>query len=160
MITIAMSTVVHTPRARVWRALTDPAEIIRWDERILSLEEAPASGGMPAPAASGATPAEPAHWRYRLGSVPVELVDRVVEVAPGQRLRHAMSIGSFGFEEIYTLADEGGPEHTRLSLRFASASNSIPVVGGAIDRFDLRRLATEIVDGNLRAIQKWCENHG
>jgi hypothetical protein len=30
-------------------------------------------------------------------------------------------------------------------------------VGGALDRFDLRRLASEIVDDNLRALQRWCE---
>ena len=145
-----MSTVVHTPRGRVWRALIDPLEVIRWDERILALEEA-------TPPGSGEEPV--AHLRYRLGSVPVSLLDRRLEVVKGRRLRHAMSIGSFDFEEIYTLADEGASEHTRLSLRLASQSNSIPVVGGSLDRFDVRKLATEIVDGNLRSIQKWCENH-
>jgi hypothetical protein len=35
----------------------------------------------------------------------------------------------------------------------------VPVVGGELDRFDVRRLAAEMVDRNLRSIQKWCENH-
>ena len=145
-----MSTVVHTPRERVWRALSEPAEVIRWDERILSLEE---------PAPDYPSTDHVARWRYKLGSVAVELQDRPLEVLPGQRLRRAMSIGAFEFEETYTLVDEGGSAHTRLSLRLASPSNSVPVVGGTMDRFDLRRLAAEIVDGNLRSIQKWCENH-
>jgi hypothetical protein len=150
VITIAMSTVVHTRRERVWRALCDPSEVIRWDERIISLEE---------PALDYPSPEHAARWRYRLGSVAVDLLDRPVEVLARQRLRHAMSIGSFEFEETYTLADDGGGEHTRLSLRFSSSVNSIPVVGGSLDRFDVRRLGSEIVDGNLRAIVKWCENH-
>lgn len=144
-----MSTVVHTPPGRVWRAIAEPAEVIRWDEHVVSLET-PASGYPE----SG----ESAHWRYRLGSVPVDLVDTPVEVVPGQRLKHAMAIGAFAFEEVYTLAGEGSLR-TRLSLRLASSSNSVPVVGGQLDRFDVRRLASEIVDRNLRAIQKWCENH-
>jgi hypothetical protein len=151
VITIAMSTVVHSPRDRVWRALTSPSELIRWDERKLSLEE-PVNGY---PSTEHA-----ARWRYQLGSVAVELFDQPLEVMPRQRLRHAMSIGSsFAFEEIYTLVDDGGGENTRLSLRLASSSNSIPLVGGTLDRFDVRRLASEIVDGSLRSIQKWCENH-
>ena len=150
VITIAMSTVVHTPRERVWRALTVPAEVIRWDEHKLSLEE---------PAPGYPSTEQAAHWRYRLGSVAVELHDQPLEVLPRQRLRHAMSIGAFAFEGTYTLADEGGPDNTRLSLRLVSSSNRIPVVGGTLDRFDVRRLASEIVDGSLRSIQKWCENH-
>ena len=108
-----MSTVVHTPRVRVWRALTEPAEVIRWDERILSLEE---------PSPDYPSTEQVAHWRYRLGSVAVELRDQPLEVLPCQRLRHARSIGSFEFEETYTLSKEG--DNTRLSLRLASPSNS------------------------------------
>lgn len=145
-----MSTVVHTPRERVWRALSEPAEQIRWDEHKLSLE---------APAVDYPSTDRSAHWRYQLGAVAVELRDQPTEVLPGQRLRLALSIGTFAFEETYTLVDEPGSENTRLSLRLASSSNSIPVVGGTLDRFDVRRLASEIVDGNLRSIQKWCENH-
>lgn len=144
-----MSTVIHTPRERVWRAIALPAEMIRWDEHMLSLEE---------PAPGYPESGEPAHWRYQLGSVAVDLIDRPLEIVPLQRLKHALAIGAFEFEEVYTLAGEGS-RHTRLSLRLASSSNSVPVVGGELDRFDVRRLASEIVDRNLRSIQKWCENH-
>jgi hypothetical protein len=149
VITIAMSTVVNTPRERVWRAIAEPAEMIRWDDHVISLETS--APGYPE---SG----EAAHWRYRFGSVAVDLLDRPLEVVRGQRLKHAMSIGAFEFEEVYTLAGEGS-QRTRLSLRLASSSNSVPVVGGELDRFDVRRLASELVDRNLRSIQKWCENH-
>jgi len=36
------------------------------------------------------------------------------------------------------------------------ASNSIPIVGGEIDRFDVREMATNHVDLTLRSVQKWC----
>ena len=148
VITIAMSKVIHASRERVWRAISEPRERIRWDERILSLVR---------PAPDHPYGDQAAHWRYQLGSVPVALEDQPLEVVPGKRLRHALAIGSFRFEQTYTLSDEGA-EHTRLSLRFSAPENSIPVVGGTLDRFDLRRLASEIVDGNLRALQEWCES--
>jgi hypothetical protein len=37
------------------------------------------------------------------------------------------------------------------------ASNSMPVVGGALDRFAVRRLAAEFIDAKLRGVQRWCE---
>jgi hypothetical protein len=149
-----MSTVIQAPRERVWRALSQPRERIRWDIRILSLTR---------PVPDYPHGDEPAHWRYQLGSVPVELIDQPVEVVPGKRLRQALSIGSFRYEQTYTLSegseDEAGEEagRTRLSLRFSAPENTVPVVGGALDRFDLRRLASEIVDDSLRSLQRWCE---
>ena len=43
MITVGMSTVIESPSRRVWRALTVPEEVIRWDERVLALRD-PVSG--------------------------------------------------------------------------------------------------------------------
>lgn len=142
-----MSALIDAPRELVWRAVAEPAERIRWDERILSLEVT--EPGYPQ---SGA-----ARWLYQLGAVPVALEDRPSEVVPGKRLRHALRSGSFAFEKSFTLADEGEPRRTRLSLRFSAERNSVPVFGGALDRFDLRRLAAEMVDLDLRAVQRWCE---
>ena len=31
------------------------------------------------------------------------------------------------------------------------------MVGGQLDRFSVRRMATKLVDANLRSLQKWCE---
>ena len=148
MITISMATVVHAPRARVWRALVDPGEVVRWDERAIELRGE----------ASGYPSTERAvRWRYRLGSVPLELRERPLEVVPLQRLRLARGFASLHFEETFSLGDEGAAAHTRLSLRLA-VSNSVPTLGGALDRFDVRRFASELVDESLRGLQKWCEN--
>jgi uncharacterized protein YndB with AHSA1/START domain len=147
VITIAMSTRVQAARARVWRALVDPGEVVRWDARTLSLRgeanEYPTEG-------------REVRWRYRVGSVPLELSDRPLEVVPLQRLRLARGFASLRFEETFSLGEESDPGQTRLSLRLA-VSNSVPMFGGALDRFDVRRFASELVDESLRALQKWCE---
>jgi uncharacterized protein YndB with AHSA1/START domain len=145
LITIAMSKVIRSPRARVWRALVSPGELIRWDARRISLEE---------PAPDYPTPGHPAHWRCALGSVTVPHLEDPLEVIPTERLRSSVRLGSFEFEETYTLTDET-PEGTRLSLRLA-AKNTVPLMGGELDRFDVRRLSVERVDETLELLQAWC----
>jgi hypothetical protein len=39
------------------------------------------------------------------------------------------------------------------------ASNSIPLVGETVDRFDVREMATAQIDTTLRSVQKWCEEN-
>ncbi len=148
MITIAMSTVVGAERESVWHSLTSPHEIIRWDERLVELLE---------PANGYPNPGSEARWRYRLGAVPVVLSDRPLETSPFEFLRSSLAVGLLRFSATHTLGvEEGDPERTKLALKLV-ASNSVPVVGGALDRFDVRRIASEFVDGRLRAVQKWCE---
>ena len=148
MITIAISAVIGAPRERVWCALTVPEEVIRWDERLLSLV---------APAPGHPRVGETVRWRCRLGSVAVDLLERPIEVVPCQRLVSEISLGLFRFEETCGLADEAGDEsRTRLSLRLV-ASNSVPLVGGLLDRFEVRQLAATMVDTKLKALQRWCE---
>jgi hypothetical protein len=148
VITTAMSTVIGAGRARVWRALTEPAEVVRWDERVVGLVE---------PAAEYPRVGRRVRWRYKLGAIPVVLSECPLEVVPDSRLRCAVALGLFRFDETFQLAREPGDvERTRLTLKLV-ASNSIPVVGGALDRFAVRRLANEFIDAKLRAVQKWCE---
>ena len=146
-----MSTLITAERNRVWRALTTPSELIRWDDQLLELlDQVPDYPQL----------GQQVRWRCRIGSVPIVVHQTIQDVHPGERLQSAISRGVFCFDEIYTLADE--PElgdRTRLSLRVV-ASNSTPVVGGTIDRFAIRRLSAELIDSRLRAVQKWCENHG
>jgi uncharacterized protein YndB with AHSA1/START domain len=152
VITTAMSAAIAASRERVWRAITDPAEMIRWDEQMLALLE---------PVEGYPEVGQRVRWRYRLGTVPVVYRDRPTEVVQGERLRSRVDLGLFRFQQTWSLISEsggGGSERTRLGLHL-SADNSIPVVGGAVDRFGVRQMAVELVDGRLRALQKWCENH-
>jgi hypothetical protein len=149
MITTAMSTVIGAGRARVWRALTEAAEVVRWDERVVGLVD---------PAVEYPRVGQSVRWRYRMGAIPVLLSECPLEVIPDSRLRCAVALGLFRFDETFQLASEPGDgERTRLTLKLV-ASNSIPVVGGALDRFAVRRIANDFIDAKLRAVQKWCEN--
>ena len=145
-----MSTGVGANRDRVWRALTIPEELIRWDEQLVSLLQ---------PADGYPLVGQQVRWQYRLGAIAVTLRNSLLEVVPKERLRSATKMGLFRFDETFTLSRENGlPERTRLQLKLVAA-NSVPVVGGLLDRFAVRSLAVELVDRKLRSIQKWCENH-
>ena len=148
MITIALSTLVGAPRDRVWRALTDPAEIVRWDERAVQLLEPVAQ-----PLAQGCV----LRWRYLIGGVPLELREEVLDLVPEERVHAVAQLGLLRFEETFSLADDAAdPARTRLGLRL-TAENAVPIVGGLLDRFSVRRQAADFVDSRLRALQKWCE---
>lgn len=144
-----MSTTIDSSRERVWRALTRPGELIRWDERLVELLD---------PAEDYPSVGRGVRWRYRLGTVPVVLRDNPQEVVPSERLRSSLAVGLFRLDETYSLGSESGqPERTRLTLKLVSTS-SVPVVGGLLDRFAVRRLVADFADNRIRSIQKWCEN--
>jgi hypothetical protein len=148
VITTAMSTLIGARRSRVWRALTETSEVLRWDEHVVSLES---------PDAAYPVVGQSVRWSYRLGSVPVVMHERPLEVIPDRRLRIDVALGLFRFDETWQLASEAGDEQrTRLMLKLV-AGNSVPVVGGALDRFAVRKLAVELIDSKLRSVQKWCE---
>ena len=150
VITSAMSTAITAGRERVWRALTTPSELIRWDDELIALLD---------PVPDYPQLGQQVRWRYRIGSVEIIVHQTIQEVQPGERLQSAICRGLFRFDETYTLADEvASPDRTRLSLKVV-ASNSTPVVGGEMDRFAVRRLSAELIDSRLRSVQKWCENH-
>ena len=150
MITVTMSTVINADRPSVWRALTTPSELIRWDERILELLE---------PVEGYPRPGQHIRWRYLLGTVPVVMHDHPLEVSVEEKLRSTLSLGLLRLESTHTLAINGDASQTRLSIKVL-ASNSAPVVGGLVDRFDIRRIATEYVDTRLRSLKEWLEGEG
>jgi uncharacterized protein YndB with AHSA1/START domain len=149
VITSAMSTAITADRKRVWRALTTPDELIRWDSKIVALLD---------PIPDFPKPGQQARWRYRVGSVAIVIHQTVQEARLHERLQSEISLGQFRFDETYTLVDEvASPDRTRLTLRII-ASNSTPLIGGELDRFDVRQFSAQLVDSRLRSVQKWCEN--
>ena len=77
------------------------------------------------------------------------------QVVRGSHLRSLIELGQLRFDETYTLLPQGEGA-TRLGLRII-AENVVPVVGGVLDRFEVRRLVTEMVNSSLEAIRGWCE---
>lgn len=150
LITIVMScTIAATPR-RVWRALTDPEEILAWDEQRLSAVD---------PTDAYPKAGEALRWRYRVGSVPIVMRDQPLEVAPGRKLHSKISVGPIVYDQTFTLGveqDEGRGAMTLLGMKLI-ASNSASVIDAVIDRFEVRRITTDRVDATLRAITRYCE---
>lgn len=145
-----MSVVIDSDRQRVWRALTEPGEVVAWDERVLASVDDPEAGLFAG---------KHLRWRYKLGSVQVVLHERMREIALGERLQSTLAIGSLRFEQTYTLSDEEeAPGRTRLGMKVV-ATSQVPVIGEVIDRFGVRKLAAERVDETLRAVKQWCEAH-
>jgi len=143
-----MSTAIGASRARIWRALTTPSELIRWNDQIVSLVE---------PAPGYPKIGQSSRWRYAMGSIEVSATQTIRELDVERRLQSEILLGLFHFDETYSL-DPVGASRTRVSLRM-TASNSIPVVGGALDRFEVRKLTADLIDSRLRSVQRWCENH-
>lgn len=137
---------------RVWRALTDPSELIAWDTSRLAPIDSPSDY----PTAGTAM-----RWRYRLGGVQLVLHERLHEIVPLQRLQSRLSLSSLRFEQTYSLAEEpatsdrSGPS-TQVAIK-VTASNSIPVLCGTIDRFQVRKLAVDHTGELIRSLQVWCE---
>jgi uncharacterized protein YndB with AHSA1/START domain len=148
LITLAMATVLAAPRASVWAALTEPEQLVHWRPGVTGL--------------LAAAPREPApgrvlRLRCMLQNVPVTLEERALEVTPLEKLRSELRFGLFHGEELFTLAaadPDGG--HTRVGLRIATASET-PLLGGSLDRFGVRRFATELAGNSLAALRDWCE---
>ncbi len=144
-----MSVVVEVPRAKVWRAVSDPRVIAERDAANGN------AGAIDAPP-DYPKPGQHVRWKVRCGGVPTTLHDRPIEVVPAERLRSLIELGALHFDETWTLlVDPAHAERTRVALKLV-ASNATAVVGGVIDRFEMRRIATERVNAALESVRAWC----
>jgi uncharacterized protein YndB with AHSA1/START domain len=145
-----MAAVVAAPRGPVWSALTEPEQLIHWRPGAHALLES--SSREPVP---GRT----LRLRCLLHDLPVALEERVLEASYEEKLRSELRFGLFHAEETFTLAAPDGG-HTRVSLCLTTSSEA-PLLGGSLDRFGVRRFATELAGHSLAALRDWCElGHG
>jgi hypothetical protein len=142
-----MSAAVASTRSRIWAALAEPAQAARWRPGVLALEQ----GSGPYPAVG-----RPVRWRCRVRELPIVLHETPTDVAPGERLHAKLRFGLFHYEAHFTLASLGEPGRMRVGLQI-QVPNELPLVGGTLDRFDVRRLATELAATDLMALRDWCE---
>jgi len=148
LIKVGLSTVIDAPRARVWSALTDVDEALRWRPGLIAARDT---------AEDWPVIDRPFRWSCRLHNLPIELRETPLEIVRGERFRSRLRLGLFRFEETFTLTGvEEAPRRTRLGLH-VHVANEIPVVGGTLDRFGVRRLATDLSAVHLQALRDWCE---
>jgi uncharacterized protein YndB with AHSA1/START domain len=149
LITLALATVVAAPRRTVWDALTDPEQVTHWR---------PGARGLLVASPREAAPGRVLKLRCLLRGLPLTFEERTLEAAPDERLRSELRFGLFHGQETFTLAaadPDGG--HTRVSLRIATPSET-PLLGGSLDRFGVRRFATDLAGSSLAALRDWCEH--
>ncbi len=143
-----MGAEIQAERTLVWNALADPAQVARWRPGIVAART---------PEASYPTAGRRFRWSCRLHDLPMELVETPIHVQPPCRLESAVSLGLFHFSQTVGLSDSadrsGG---TKLVLQIAT-DNEMPLVGGCLDRFAVRRFATGLAATHLQAIRDWCE---
>jgi len=151
LITLAMSAVIAAPRASIWRALDEPEQALHWRPGAIAV--------LP-PVPSELLPGRLLRLRCLLAAVPIVLEERALEVVREEKLRAQLQLGLFRCEETFTLAaaDPDG-NHTRVGLRITTPSET-PLVGESLDRFGVRRFATELASGSLAALRRWCELGG
>lgn len=137
---------IAADRERVWRALSTPSEVVRWDTGVIEPLDAP-----PDYPRAG----QHVRWRYRLGPVPLILHDRPARVEPGSVFRSLIRLGPFDFDETYTLR-ETGTTATRLTADL-SLSSTTPVLGPLLERVLGQPLARSTVRSSLAAIKRHCE---
>ncbi len=134
-----------TPQ-QVWAALSDPEQIGRWRPGIVR-EEAQ-RGRFPDPGAE-------LRYRCRLQGLPVALRIVAREAMAGERLRTELRLGLFRCEEGFRIQAIDG-SRTRVGLKIRTPSE-MALVGESLDRFAVRRFATDLASVQLQAIRDWCE---
>jgi hypothetical protein len=150
LITLAFAAKVAASPRRVWRALTDPALVARWRPEF-------AGWRTPAPASLG-EPGCVARFRCRLRGFPVVGELRVLGAREGASLRTRVRLGLFNFEESLSLQREPGVAGTTRIGLVLSLANQAPLVSGSLDRFGVRRLASELAERTLSALCAVCED--
>jgi hypothetical protein len=147
LITIGLSAQVAAPPRRVWDALADPARLGDWHPGL-----APLDAERPWPAQGARL-----RWRTRLRGIPLEVRETSAGAVAGERLALRIELGLFRCDATFSLAPLGGePPRTQVGLQLQMAGE-LRVVGGTLDRFDVRRVATELAAARLGALREACE---
>lgn len=145
MYSFTIVTDIEAAPARVWRALCDPVEVVRWDTGVVEPIDAPADYPRPG---------QHVRWRYAAGPFRT-LHDRPQEVVPERTLRSLISIGPLRFDETYTL--EPRDSGTRLSTAMRVF---VPLLfGGPLaERFYAGPESRRTVAASMAALKRYCES--
>ncbi len=135
---------IGCPVARVWRALCDPAEVVRWDSGVSAAIDAP-----PDYPALG----QHVRWQMRSGLFRV-LHDRILDVVPESTLRSALSLGPWRWDERYTLTEIADGCRLRAEVDCWAA---LPVGAGLLGRAYLAGSTRRSLESSMYQLKRWCE---
>jgi hypothetical protein len=147
LLTLAFAAKVAASPRHVWRALTSSASAAHWLPSFEGWIDPP-----PEALAAGAR----LRFRARLRDLPTAGELRIREVTRG-RVRLRLRLGLLAFDARFSVVPESGAENaTHLGLA-VSLESEIAVVGGSLDRFSVRELASRIAKGMLAALAVYAE---
>ena len=144
MYTFTVSLDINASPARVWRALCDPAEVVRWDTGVQeALDAAP----------DYPQPGQHVRWRYAEGPFRT-LHDRPQAVVPERTLRSLIQIGPLRFDETYTL--EPREAGCRLTAAMIVRAPLAPL-GWVIERLYVGPQSRRTVEASMQSLKQHCE---
>ena len=144
MYRLRLSVDIAAPKARVWRALCDPNEVVRWDAGVDRALDAPPDYPRPG---------QHVRWRHRAGPFRV-LHDRPLEVAPEEKLRSLLALGPYRYDETYRL------ERLDAGCRLTVEVNMwvpVPILGPVVERLYLGPATRRALAVALTSIKRHCE---
>ncbi len=145
MYAFTVSIDIAAPPARVWRALCDPAEVVRWDRGIAAALDAPPN-----------YPQVGQHVRWRCTSGVFRVLhDRPHEVVRERTLRALLQRGPFYYDETYTLSAQDAGCRLTAALE---ARLPMGVLGWLFERMYLGARTRAAVEAALAGIKRVCED--
>ena len=144
MYAFTVSADIDASAARVWRALCDPKEVVRWDAGVSAALDAPPDYPQPG---------QHVRWRCREGVFRL-LHDRPYAVVRERTLRSLLARGPFRFDETYTLGALGGGCRLTVALEVRLP---LGVIGWVFEQLYLGSHTRAAVQASLDAIKRHCE---
>lgn len=134
---------VDASPSRVWRALSQPEEVVLWDTSVSRALDAPVDYPLPGQTVT---------WRSTSPSSP-PLIDQPQEVRQGQRLRSLLRLGSQEMDEIYTLQPMG--EGCAVTVEVILSDKRWP--GWLRERLDSGPATRAAFVQSLASLKRHCE---
>ena len=140
-----MGTGIEADRERVWSAISDPQQVAKWRPGVEDIGS---------PEASFPTEGRRFKWLCRLNEIPINLVETPISVIDGVRIESEIQFGLFRFYQTLMISKTAAGSRVTIQIE---TPNRMSLVGGTLDRFAVRRFATELASTYLQAIRDWCE---
>jgi uncharacterized protein YndB with AHSA1/START domain len=142
--TIEVTAEISAPVARVWRALTNPDEVVRWDTTVDASLDAPVDYPQPGQ-----------HVRWRCRNTTELLHDRPLVVEPGRRLQALLEFDRQRMDETYTLTPTDGATVLSLRVELTVRARFLagPILLHVVDGPAARRAA----EASMTNLKYYCE---
>jgi hypothetical protein len=155
MSAFSVSVEIHAPPERVWRALTEPDEVIRWSDVSVALD-APADYPQPGHHVRWIMSSRLPRWmpadRDAAGNT--ILHDRPLHVVPQRLLRAEISFGPVVLDETYRVEPEAALTRVAADVHVRVR---VPLAGPLIARVYALGAVRSSMQASLRALKRHCE---